>query len=124
MGLTFCRFRRPDPHSQLGDVVHQLQEFHMAFDQRGPRSLITAILLSQGPQASALILGYRINAILALFTSSNDPTGMELSLSATAVGFTAFAPQQVKGTLHHGLGALQLAQTQLHRGVEAPQLLA
>jgi hypothetical protein len=96
----------------------------MAFDQHGARSLITAVLLSQRAQASALILRHRINAILALFTSSDDPTGMELPARATAIGFTALASQQVKGTLHHGWGALQLAQTPLHGGVRAPELLA
>jgi hypothetical protein len=117
-------FWRPGVHSQFGDAVDQLQEFPVAFDQHGTSSLVTAILLSQQPQSCALILRYGIDAILALFTSSNDPTDMELAASATAIGFTAFAPQQVKGTLHHGLGALQLSQTQLHGGVRAPQLLA
>jgi hypothetical protein len=120
----FWDFWRPSHHSQLGDAVHQLQKFRVAFDQHGSSSLITAILLGQQPQSPALILRYRIDAILALFASRNDPTDMELPSSATAIGFTAFAPQQVEGTLHHGLGALQLAQTQLQSGVRPPQLLA
>ena len=35
---------------------------------------------------------------------------MELAASATAVGFAAFAAEQVEGALDHGVGALEAAQ--------------
>ena len=50
--------------------------------------------------------------------------GMESAGGATAVGFSALAAEQVKGSLNHRLGALEAAQGGGQGRVSAPELLA
>jgi hypothetical protein len=49
---------------------------------------------------------------------------VQLAARATAVGFAALAPEQVKGALDHRLGALEAAQGEGQGGISAPELLA
>jgi hypothetical protein len=48
---------------------------------------------------------------------------VKLAGRTAAVGFAAFAPQQVEGPLDHGLGALESAQRVGQGGVRSPKLL-
>jgi hypothetical protein len=49
---------------------------------------------------------------------------VEWACGAAAIGFAAFAAQQVEGALDHRLGALKLAQRPGQGGASAPELLA
>jgi hypothetical protein len=49
---------------------------------------------------------------------------VEWAGGAAAIGFAAFAAQQIEGALDHRLVALQLAQRPGQGGVSAPELLA
>ena len=49
---------------------------------------------------------------------------MQLAGSTAAVGFAAFAAEQVEGALNHGFGALERSQSLLHGTVSSPQLPA
>ena len=96
----------------------------MAFDQDGPGTLIAPVLGGPFSHLGALVFGDRVEPILARFTAGQDIAGVELAGGATAVGFSALAPEEVKRALHHRLGALETAQGVGQRGVGAPELLA
>lgn len=96
----------------------------MAFGQNGPRALIAAVLGGPLTDLGTLVFGDRVKPILARFTAGQDVTGVELAGGATAVGFSALAPEQVKGARDHRLGALETAQGVGQGGVSAPELLA
>ena len=96
----------------------------MAFGQKGPRALIAAVLGGPLADLGALVFGDRVKPILARFTAGQDVAGVELAGGATAVGFSAFAAQQVKRALDHRLGALEAAQGGGQGRVSAPELLA
>jgi hypothetical protein len=49
---------------------------------------------------------------------------VQIARDATAIGFAAFAAQQIEGALEHRLGALKLAQRPSQGGISAPELLA
>jgi hypothetical protein len=117
-------FLGPDQQALLGDLIAQGQEAQVPFDQPGTRALVTAIGSGPLAQAGALVFGDGIKAVFARFTARQDPRGMKLPGSTAAIGFAAFAAQQVEGALHHGIGALERAQRHGHGGVGAPKLLA
>jgi hypothetical protein len=71
-----------------------------------------------------LVLGDRIDPVLGRFTASEHIAGVELAGGATAVGFSALAPEQVKRALDHRFGALEAAQGVGQGGISAPELLA
>ena len=96
----------------------------MAFDQDSPRALIAAVLGGPLADLGTLVFGNRVESIPARFTAGQDVAGVELARGATAVGFSALAPEQVKGALDHRLGALETAQGVGQGGVSAPELLA
>ena len=96
----------------------------MAFSQNGPRALIPAVLGGPSSDLGALVLGDRVEPILARFTAGQHIAGMELAGGAAAVGLAALAPEQVKRALDHRLGALKTAQGIGQSGVSAPELLA
>ena len=96
----------------------------MAFDQDGPRALIAAVLPRPFSDLGALLLGNGVKSVLARLTAGQDIAGVELAGGATALGFSALAPEQVKGALDHRLGALETAQGVGQGGVSAPELLA
>ena len=73
----------------------------MSFGQDGASALIAAVFGGLLTDASPLVFGNGVEPVLALFTAGQDIGGVKLSASATAVGFTAFAPEQVEGTLNH-----------------------
>jgi hypothetical protein len=96
----------------------------MAFGQNGSRALIAAVLGGPLADLGALVFGDRVKPIPARFTAGQDVAGVELAGGAPAVGFSAPAPEQVKGALDHRLGALEPAQGVGQGGVSAPELLA
>ena len=96
----------------------------MSFDQNGARALITAIGSGPLTDARPLVLRNGVEPVLALFAAGQDPGGMELAGSTTAVGFAALAPEQVAGSLHHRVGALEPAQRGREGGIGSPKLLA
>ena len=96
----------------------------MAFGQDGPRALVAAVLGGPFSNLGPLCWRDRVEAVLAGFTAGQDIAGVELAGGATAVGFSAFAPEQIKRTLDHGFGALEPAQGMGQGGVSAPELLA
>ena len=96
----------------------------MAFDQHGAGTLITPVLSGPLSNASALVLGHRVESVLALLTSGQHISGMELAGRTTAVGLATFAAEQIKGALDHRLAALEAAQSKGQSAVSAPELLA
>jgi hypothetical protein len=107
----------------LSHPVHQAQQVQMAFDQYRPRALLAAILGGPFAHRSALFFRDRVEPILARFTAGQDMAGVELPGGAAAVGFSTFAPEQVKRTLDHRFGALEPAQGMGQGRVSAPELL-
>ena len=107
----------------LGDFVGQSQELHLAFDQEGTRALIAAIFSGLSANTGALVFGNGVKAILALLTATQDPRGVKLAGGAAAVGFAAFAAEEIEGALDHGLGAQERTKRAAHGGVGAPELL-
>ena len=95
----------------------------MPFDQHGAGALIAAILGRPLPELGALVFGNGIEPIPALLAAGQDIGGVELAGGATAVGFSAFAAEQVKGPLNHRCRALEPAQGGGQGGVSAPELL-
>src|SRR5512146_1879245 len=95
----------------------------MPFDQHRPGALVTAIFGGPLAHLSPLGLGHRVEPILAGFAAGQDVSRMQLSSGAAAVGFSAFAAEQIKGALNHRFGALEAAQGGGHGGVSAPELL-
>ena len=96
----------------------------MTFAQHGSRTLIATIFGGPFPDLGALVFGNGIEAILSRLAAGQDVSGMQLAASATAVGFAALAPEQIKGALNHRLGALEAAQGVGQSRVGAPELLA
>ena len=115
---------RPGQQPLLSHLVHQAQQVEVAFAQNGPRALIAAVLGRPFSDLGALVFRDRIEAILTRFAPGQDIAGMELARGAAAVGFAAFAPEQIKRPLDHGFGALEPAQGIGQGGVSAPKLLA
>ena len=96
----------------------------MPFDQEGAGALVAAICRGPSAQAGALLFGHRIEVILALFAAGENPGGMRLAGSTAAMGFAAFAAEQIKGALDHRIGALERVESFGAGGVGAPKLLA
>ena len=115
---------RPSQQSLLGQLVNQAQQVEMPFGQHRPRALVAAVLGGPFSDLAALFFGNRVEPSLARFTAGQDIAGVELASGATAVGFSALAPEQVKGALDHRFGALEPAQGVGQGGVSAPELLA
>jgi hypothetical protein len=107
----------------LGNLVYQAQQVEMAFGQHRPRALVTAVLGGPFSDLSALLFRDRVEPVLARFAAGQDITGVELAGGATAVGFSTFAAEQVKGPLDYGFRALKAAQGGRQGGVSAPELL-
>ena len=95
----------------------------MAFNQDRSCALIAAVLGRPFSDLGALVLGNGVKPVLARFAAGQNIGGVQLAAGATAVGFSAFAPEQVKGALDHGLGSLEAAQGMGQSRVSAPQLL-
>ena len=95
----------------------------MTLGQHRASALMTAIFGGPFSDPSPLLPGNRIEAVLALFAARQDVSGVKLTCSTAAVGFAAFAPQQVEGPLDHWLGALESAKRVGQGGVRAPKLL-
>jgi hypothetical protein len=114
----------PGQQPLLGDLVDQTQQAQMAFDQHGAGSLVATVLGGPLPNTDTLVFGNREEPIPALFAAGQDISGVELAGGATAIGFTAFTVEQIKGALDHGLGALKSAQGSGRSGIGAPELLA
>jgi hypothetical protein len=115
---------RPGQQSLLSYLVDQAQQVEMPFGQHRPRALVAAVLGGPLSDESPLFFRDRVEPILARFTAGQDIAGVELAASATAVGFTAFAAEQVKGALNHELRALEAAQGSGQGRVSAPEVLA
>jgi hypothetical protein len=105
-------------------LVHQGQQVKMAFDQHGPRALIATVFGGPFPNLGALAFGNGIEAILSRFAAGQDVNGMPFATSAMTVGFSALAPKQIKGALHHRFGALEAAQGVGQCRIGTPELLA
>ena len=75
----------------------------MSFDQGRPGALIASIFGGPLAHMGPLIIGDSIKAVLAVLAAGQDPGAVELTASAAAVGFAAFATQAVEGALDHGL---------------------
>jgi len=96
----------------------------MPFAQESAGPLVTPVFSGPEAKTPALVFGNGVEAVLARFAPAQDPGGVKLAGGTAAVGFAAFAAEQVEGALDHGLGTLQGADSQAHGGVEAPELLA
>jgi len=106
-----------------GDFVGQSQKLGVPFDQESPRALVAAIFGGLFANAGALVVGNRVKAILALFAATEHPGAMGLAGGAAAVGFAAFAAQQIEGALNHGVGALKDLDGKSHGREGAAELL-
>ncbi len=115
--------RGPGQEPLLGDLIHQGQQAQMPFDQYRPGALVTAIFGGVFSNFSPVFFGHRIEPVLAGFAAGQDVSWMELAASATAVGFSTLAAEQIEGALNHRLGALEAAQGGGHGGVSAPEPL-
>ena len=122
MGLGL--FLWPDQEALLGHSIDQVQQFQMSFGQDRASALVAAVFGGLLTEASPLVFGNGVKPILSLFTAGQDIGGMQLSASTTAVGFAAFAAEQVKGALDHWVGALESAQGVGEGGIGSPHLLA
>lgn len=118
------RVLRPCQKTLLGHLVHQGQQVKVTLDQHRPRALVTAVFGSPLADGRTLVLGNRVESILAGLAAGQHVGGVKLAAGATAVGFSALAAEQVKGALDHRLGALETAQGVGQRGISAPELLA
>ena len=96
----------------------------MPFDQESAGALVAAIFSGPSAQAGALVFGHRIEVIFALFATGENPGGMRLAGSTAAIGFAAFAAEQIEGALDHRIGALERVESFGDGGVVAPKLLA
>src|SRR6266700_2445269 len=100
-GMGLGLFLWPDQEALLGHSIDQVQQFEMSFGQDRPRPLVTAIFGGLLTDTSPLVFGNGVEPILALFTAGQNVGGVKLSASTTAVGFAAFAPEQIEGALDH-----------------------
>ena len=116
--------RRPGQEPLLRDLIHQRQQAQMPFDQHRPGALVAAIFGGAFSHFRPLCFGHRVEPILAGLAAGQHVRRMQLAARAAAVGFTAFAAEQIKGALNHRLGALEAAQGGGHGDVGAPELLA
>ena len=119
-----CPFRRPDQQSLVGHLIDQSQQSGLSFGQDRACALVAAIFGSLLADLSSLLFGNGVKAILALFAAGQNVSGVELTGGTAAVGFAAFAAEQVEGALHHRVGALEPAQSMGQGGVGTPELLA
>jgi hypothetical protein len=115
---------RPVQQSLLGYLLYQAQQLEMTFGQHRPGALIAAILGGPFSDLSALFLGNRVESVLARFAAGQNIAGMELAGDAAAVGFSAFAAEQIKGPPNHRFRALEATQGGGQSRVGAPELLA
>src|ERR1039458_792372 len=118
-----CAFRRPDQQSLVGHLIDQSQQSGLSFGQDRTRAMVAPIFGSPLADLSSLLFGNGVKAILALFAASQNVGGVELTGGTTAVGFAAFAAEQVERALHHRMGALEAAQSMGQGGVGTPELL-
>jgi len=117
-------FLGPDPQALLGHLIDQAQQLDLPLGQDGASALVAAIFGGPLTNLGALVFGNGVEPVLAFFAASQDVGGVELAASATAVGFAAFAAEQVKGALDHWVGALESAQGVGEGGIGSPHLLA
>lgn len=110
LGVGHLLVLRPRQQARLSHLVHQAQQVKLALDQSGSRALIPAVLGGPFSELGALVFGDGVETVLARLAAGQDISGVRLAGGATAIGFSALAPQQVKGTLDHRLGSLELAQ--------------
>lgn len=110
--------------SFLGQLVDPLQKFLLAFDQNGPRTLPAPILAGPPAELSALLGRHTVNTVLALFTASNHPPFVQIALGAPAVGFAAFAAEQIERAWNHRFGTLERFQSPSQVAVGLPELFA
>ena len=108
----------------LGDLIGEGQKQQMPFHQESSSALVPAVFSGPDSDASALVLGNAVEAIFALSAASQNPGGMQLPGSATAVEFAAFAAEQIKRALDHNFRALEAAKSFSHGGIGTPKLLA
>ena len=116
-------FLGPDQQTLFGHLVHQTQQVQRALNQAGASALIAPVLGGPLAHLGTLVNRDSIKPVLACFAAGQNPGAVELTGSAAAVGFAAFAPQAVEGALDHGLRALELAQHPTQGGEGAPELL-
>jgi len=100
-GMGLGLFLWPDQEALLGHSIDQVQQFQMSFGQDRASALVAAVFGGLLTEASPLVFGNGVKPILSLFTAGQDVGGVKLSASTTAVGFAAFAPEQVEGALNH-----------------------
>ncbi len=116
--------RRPGQEPLLGHLIHQGEQAQMPFDQHRPNPLVTAIFGSVFSNFSPLFFGHRIEPVLAGFAAGQDVSWMQLAASATAVGLSALASEQIEGALNHGVGALKTTQGVGQCRIGTPELLS
>jgi hypothetical protein len=114
----------PGKNTPLCQGVDLGQQSRGGLDPGGPASLVTPILIGPTTHLSPLLVAHAVKPLLALLTTSQNPTGVELSGHATAIGFAAFSPKQVERTRNHGLGTQEPMHNGSHRGVGSVDLLA
>src|SRR6266852_2999085 len=123
-GMGMGLFLWPDQQALLGHLIDQGQQFDMPLDQDGASALVTAIFGGPLTDPCALVVGNGVEPVLALLAAGQDVGRVKLAASTTAVGFAAFAPEQIEGALDHRFGALEAAQRLRNGGIGSPELLA
>ena len=72
----------------------------------------------------ALVRGNGVKFVFALFTASQDVSGVQVALSAAAGSFTAFAVHEVEAARDELCGSGDLAQKRARGAELAPELAA
>jgi hypothetical protein len=95
----------------------------MALAEHGSGAHISSVLVSEFAQARSLLRWHHVSSALALRGASYHPSRMQLTSSASAIGFSTASFLEIEGALHHQLSALQPTDGAAHGGVGAPELL-